>query len=412
MRSLFARGNRSNANDRSIAAFTTLGHGLFHWFELAVPIFLVVWLREFPATVELLGLVVAVGMAPIGLTALPAGLLVDRFGARPVALLSIGGMAMGFGTLALADSIRHVGLSLTVWGMFAGLYHPAGMSLISTGASRRGTIFAYHGMAGNLGTALGPFVTATLLLVLDWHVVAGVLAVPGFVVLLFGLVVRFDPTAAEEADGEPEPRGSTVDGVRTLLGSSFGIVFLVVALDGLVYRGIITYLPQVLRGLPGFADLGLNAGLVGVHPGDYVFVGLLVVGIAGQYVGGKLTERVPVERALIVGFGALGLITVCFLPFARIGLSAGLLMSALVGFFLFLVQPLYQVAVAVHSPPSTRGLSYGLTYLGEFGIGAASIAVGGYLLGTYPSTVFFAGLGLVSFVAAFLAAFLAQRSGD
>lgn len=410
MTRLFGLGEGAIANDRSIAAFTMLGHGLFHWFELAVPIFLVVWVREFPVTVELVGLVVAIGMAPIGLTALPAGLLVDRFGAKPVVVASVAGMAAGFGTLSFADSILHVGVSLTVWGVFAGMYHPAGMSLISTGATRRGSIFATHGMAGNVGTALGPFVTATLLLVLDWQTVAGVLAVPGLLAVLFGLVVQFDPMAAADVDSAAVNAESTFLGrIRGLLGSAFGIVVLVIALDGLVYRGLITYLPQILRTLPGFGQIGLDAGLVGIHASDYVFVGLLVVGIVGQYVGGRLTERIPVDRALAVSFGALGVIAVGFLPLARLGLPAGLAMSALVGFFLFLVQPLYQVAVAVHSPPTERGLSYGLTYLGEFGIGAASIAVGGYLLGNAPTIVFFVGLGLVAIAAALLAVVLTYR---
>jgi MFS family permease len=318
-------------------------------------------------------------------------------------------MAAGFGTLGFADSIIHVGVSLTVWGVFAGMYHPAGMSLISTGVTRRGSIFASHGMAGNVGTALGPFVTATLLLVLDWQTVAGVLAVPGLLAVLFGLVVQFDPMAAADVDSADPAAQPLRRRIRWLLGSAFGIVFLVIALDGLVYRGLITYLPQVLRDLPGFGQIGLDAGLVGIHASDYVFVGLLVVGIVGQYVGGRLTERVPVDRALAVGFGALGVIAVGFLPLARLGLPAGLAMSALVGFFLFLVQPLYQVAVAVHSPPTERGLSYGLTYLGEFGIGAASIAVGGYLLGNAPPIVFFVGLGLVATAAALLAVVLTYR---
>ncbi len=46
----------------------------------------------------------------------------------------------------------------------------------------------------------------------------------------------------------------------------------------------------------------------------------------------------------------------------------------------FAIQLFYQNAVAVYTPPDTRGLSYGYTYLGEFGLGAASIAVAGFVL--------------------------------
>lgn len=74
------------------------------------------------------------------------------------------------------------------------------MALISTGVDERGTVFAWHGIAGNLGIALGPFATATLLLVFDWRLVAIALAVPGLLATLYGLRAEFDPTAALEAD--------------------------------------------------------------------------------------------------------------------------------------------------------------------------------------------------------------------
>lgn len=384
-----------------------LGHGLFHWFEMAIPILLVVWIRHFPASVELVGLLVALGFAPIGIASLPGGLLADRFGSEAVLLVSIAGMAVGFATLALAPSVYFVGVSLVIWGTFAGIYHPAGMSLISTGTERRGTVFAYHGMAGNLGTALGPFVAATLLLFVDWRIVAAALAIPGLAAFFFGLTIDFDPTAAVGESDDPE-QGTTTSlkfhaKTRDLLYSSFPLVLAIVTFDGLFYRGILTYLPQILRELPEITALSLEASLVGINVGDYIFVGLLVIGIGGQWAGGKFSERFAVEKGLAGGFLLLGLFAVLFLPLAAIGFAQILVVSALIGFFLFFVQPLYQVAVALYTPVETRGLSYGVTYLGEFGVGAASIAIGGYLLGTYSTQTFFLVLSVFAFVPVFLA---------
>ena len=50
------------------------------------------------------------------------------------------------------------------------------------------------------------------------------------------------------------------------------------------------------------------------------------------------------------------------------------------GFLLFALQPLYQAVIAEQSPPGSRGLSYGYTYLISFGIGASGAALSGYLL--------------------------------
>ncbi|ERH10071.1 MAG: sugar phosphate permease [halophilic archaeon J07HX64] len=401
-----------DGNDRSIAAFTMLGHGLVHWFEMSIPIFLVAWGSAFDASLVLRGLVVALGYAPFGLGALPGGMLADRYGPRRVVLACFAGMAGSFLLLATANSMPTIAAALLLWGAAASVYHPAGNSLISTGANNRGTVFAYHGMAGNIGLALGPFTTATLLIFLDWSVVAVLVALPGLVALAYAWRVEFDPTAAtddaEAGAGTPLSVPTMLTNSRQLFASAFVVVFALVAFEGLFYRGVLTYLPEILQDLDAIETVtaGGLAGIEGIEPGDYVFVGLLVVGIVGQYVGGRLTERVAVERGLLVIFGLLAVLVVAFVPVAALGLAPLLVLCGLLGFFLFAIQPFYQVAVALYTPADTRGLSYGYTFLAEFGIGATSVAVGGFVLGGYTLAAFFLVLAGFAVVAGLLALLL------
>ena len=378
-------------NDRSIAVFTMLGHGLVHWFEMSIPIFLVAWRGAFDVSLVLVGLVVALGYAPFGIGALPGGVLADRYGPRRVILACFAGMTGSFLLLAVASSMPAIAVALLLWGAAASVYHPAGNALISTGARRRGTVFAYHGMAGNVGIALGPFTAATLLIFLDWSVVAALVALPGLAAAAYAWRVSFDPTAAtDDADagaGTPLSLSTFLDNSRRLLASAFLVVFVLVTFEGLFYRGILTFLPEILQDLEAIE--GVTAGLAGIEPGDYIFVGLLVVGVLGQYVGGKLTERVAVERGLVLMFGTLATLAVVFVPVAALGLAPLLVLCGVLGFFLFAIQPFYQVAVALYTPADTRGLSYGYTFLAEFGFGAASVAIGGFVLGQYTLGAFF-----------------------
>jgi MFS family permease len=397
-----------DGNDRSIAAFTMLGHGLVHWFEMSIPIFLVVWRDAFDVSLVLVGLVVALGYAPFGLGSLPGGVLADRFGARRVVLACFAGMTASFVLVAAANSMPTVAAALVLWGAAASVYHPAGNSLISTGASRRGTVFAYHGMAGNIGLALGPFTTATLLVFLEWSVVAVLVALPGMLALVYAWRVEFDPTAATDDDagaGTPLTLPTFLANSRRLFATGFLVVFALVTFEGLFYRGVLTYLPEILQDLDAIEDI-TAAGLSGIEPGDYIFVSLLVVGILGQYVGGKLTERVAVERGLVAIFGVLAALVVAFVPVAALGLAPLLVLCGLLGFFLFAIQPFYQVAVALYTPADTRGLSYGYTFLAEFGFGATSVAVGGFVLGGYTLGAFFLVLAAFAVVAGALGALL------
>lgn len=400
-----------NANDRAIARFTMLGHALVHWFEMSIPIFLVVWRDSFGGSIALLGTVVAIGYALFGIGALPAGILADRFGPKRLVLLCFTGMGVAFLGIAASSSIYLIGAALVCWGIAASVYHPAGMALISTGASEQGTIFAYHGMAGNAGIALGPFAAATLLIFFDWHLVAALLALPALGAVLYGLSADFDTTAAVDAavdaqDEEALTLPAFLTNSKHLLGSAFLVVFVLVAFEGLFYRGVLTFLPTILQDLPAMSGITLAAGLEGFSPGDYIFVGLLVVGMSGQYVGGKLTDRIPVERGLVAIFAILAALVLVFVPLSSGGIGVIVGLCVLLGFFLFAIQPFYQVAVAQYTPPETRGLSYGYTYLGEFGFGAASTSIGGFVLGSYSFGVFFAVLAAFALVGSGLAMLL------
>lgn len=398
-----------DANDRAIAGFTMTGHSLVHWFETSIPIFLVVWLAEFDVSVALLGIVVALGYAPFGLGALPGGILADIYGTKRLVLLCLGGMSLSFLVLSIAPNIYAITVGLVLWGVAASVYHPAGLSLISTGVEERGTVFAWHGIAGNVGIALGPFVAATLLIFLDWQFVAALLALPGLVAVAYGLSADFDPMGAvDDAEGEATEEALSLSELfgqsRALLASAFGLVFVIVTFEGLFYRGVLTYLPEILHGLPAMEAFELSAGLRGIEPADYIYVGFLVVGMAGQYAGGKLTDRIPAERGLLAIFGVLALLALAFIPVTGMGLGALLALCGVLGFFLFAIQPFYQNAVAVHTPSDSRGLSYGYTYLGEFGLGSASIAIGGFVLDSFALSAFFAMLAAFALVAAALSA--------
>ncbi|ACV46427.1 MULTISPECIES: MFS transporter [Halomicrobium] len=408
-----------NDNDRSIVGFAMLAHATVHTYELSIPIFVVVWLQQFSTTTALLGTIVAVGYALFGIGALPGGVLADLLSARTVVIGCLLGMGGSFLLLGFAPGIPTIALALGLWGVAASVYHPAGLSLLSTGVSERGTGFAYHGMAGNVGIAFGPLATALLLLAFDWRTVAGLLSIPAALAVAYAVTAEFDEMAAVRADGGadegrgggPSSLGEFVTGTRTLFTAGFALAICVVLMNGVFYRGVLTFLPDVLGGfLPPITDYVrlFDPGSPMAEEFDlasYVYAGLLTVGIAGQYAGGKLTDRISVTTGLIGVFAALAVVAVLFVPAAQAGLGPLLAVSAVLGFVLFAIQPLYQATIAEYSPPDDRGLSYGFTYLANFGVGAAGAALSGILLsavgtdGTFLALAAFPVLGAALAVA-------------
>jgi MFS family permease len=290
-------------------------------------------------------------------------------------------MGGAFVLLGLAPDVWTVTGALVLWGAAASVYHPAGLSLISTGVQQRGRGLAWHGIAGNVGIAGGPLLTALLLLVFDWSVVAWVLAVPALGATVLALRASFDERAAVQADDAGAPTASSPTMLQglwsrtaTLFTAGFTVVFGAAALSGLYYRGVLTFLPDLLTPLVT-VDLPID-----VEAGRYVYAGLLMVGIGGQYVGGRVTEWGAPERGLAGAFAGLAAVGLLFLPVSGTGTGGLLGASVVLGFVLFAIQPLYQATVAEYTPPAARGLSYGYTYLAVFGVGAGGAALAGTLL--------------------------------
>ena len=444
-----------NGNDRAIVGLVMGAHAMVHTYELSIPILVSVWLVEFdtvsvlsasfPVNAATLGVVVSAGYALFGLGALLAGVLADAYGSRLLIALCLFGMGGSFLLLGLAPGVVVIALALVCWGAAASVYHPSGLALISKGVHERGSAFAYHGMAGNLGIALGPLATTLALLAFGWRTVAGLLAIPALIAGLFALRADIDETAAvgttaggaegratdggttdggtsdeETTDDEPTKGGTDTEtgGIesfdeflsssKALFGGVFVLVFGVAMLSGLYYRGVLTFLPEILSEFPAFRPVEFAGSEL--QPGRYFYAGLLMVGVLGQYVGGRLTDHVRPAAGIAGGYGVLAVLAVLFLPVARVGVVPLLVVGAVLGFFLFFVQPLYQAAIAEFSPPEARGVSYGYTYLGVFGIGALGGTIAGAILTAFSPTVLFAVLAGFGALAALLGVAIVVRT--
>lgn len=392
--------------DRVDVGLAMGAHALVHTYELSLPILVTVWSLEFGVGTAVIGLGLSVAYGVFGIGALPGGALADRYGERSLIVGSLLGMGLSFLGLSVAPTFGAVVAALLCWGVAASVYHPAGLALLSRGDDR-GDAFGYHGIAGNLGIALGPLATAVLLLAFDWRHVAALLAVPA---LLAGIAAaRRGVDLPDAAARTPVRTDGGVPSIRAVLRESramfsgtFAAVFALVMTYGLYYRGILTFLPGLVSDFPALAPVTVGGWTL--DPERYFYAGLLAIGAIGQYVGGRLVGRMSTEAGLAGAFGLLALAALLFALGPAGGLLATLALGALLGVALFAAQPFYQAAVADHAASDARGLSYGYTYAGVFGVGALGGALAGLLL-TYASpAVLFALLAALAAVGAALAA--------
>jgi len=160
------------------------------------------------------------------------------------------------------------------------------------------------------------------------------------------------------------------------------LVYAAFVLSGIVYRGVITFLPQHLEELVD-KDLG----------GAFATVALLM-GAVGQLVGGALSQRVRLERLVPV----LAVLAVPALVLTGVVSGALLVVIASVFiFFYFANQPVFTGLIADYAPQGAVGRSYGFSFFAGFGLGGTGGVIAGVFVDRWDTQAAF--LGLSAFMA-------------
>jgi MFS family permease len=356
----------------------------------------------------ILGTIASVFAWAFGASAIPAGFLTDRLGSRRVLLYAFVGAAVSLVLVGISPNEWFLAATLALLGFCIGLYHPAGLSLMAQGVRQRGLALGFHGVAGNLGQALAPALAVGLAVAVDWRlaffVLAGAAAVMAVVLSVTTLPLKGEAevlSAADEAPGRlaqvlgdsASGRGVTAQFVES--GSQAAgprpvrrfvipllLVYAAFVLSGIVYRGVITFLPQHLEELVD-NDLG----------GAFATVALLM-GAVGQLVGGALSQRVRLERLAPV----LAVLAVPALVLTGVVSGALLVVIASVFiFFYFANQPVFTGLIADYAPPGAVGRSYGFSFFAGFGLGGTGGVIAGVFVDRWDTQAAF--LGLSAFMA-------------
>jgi len=356
---------RMRREDRRVVAVLGFLHGVVHANILSIPVFLLAWKTEFGVDDVTLGLLAAAGYGLYGLGAVPFGFLADRGTPARLLLLCAGGIAVSMLGVAASPSVPLLAVSLGALGLFSGIYHPTGLSIISRAVAEQGRGMGWHGMGGSLGIASGPAYVGTALAVgWSWRPVASLLVIPGLVALALLTFARL-PTKISTA--VPATSRAHVG----LLSRSFAFILLVYMFAGFAYQGGLTFLPRFVGA--GFFALALALGAI------------------GQVLSGRLADRRQPQRILfpLSAAAASLLVLLAILPLGGAFIAAALVF----GFLLFSLEPLQNTLVTGEVPRPLRGLGFGFTFSSVFGIGSLGAALAGWLLARNANAILFLVLG-------------------
>ena len=148
-----------------LVLLVSCAHALMHTYELALPSveqkIAATYFPDDPVVGKKVnGWMHLSWRLPLGLGAFLAGWLVDRFGTRrmlAIFLLGCSGMSLLAGFVLSLPTLFVV---MCFMGIFACIYHPAGLALLSreTDIHNRGRALGIHGVFGSAGIGAAPFI--------------------------------------------------------------------------------------------------------------------------------------------------------------------------------------------------------------------------------------------------------------
>jgi len=369
---------------------TTTSHGLVHLYEGVLPPLLPLVMAEFGTDYFTMGIIVSIFSYAFGLGSLPAGILADKIGPRRLVSLYLFGAGIA-GVLVLpAGSLLFYAIVMGLMGAFCSTYHPAANTLISLGIKEKGNAFGLHGIAGSIGIAVVPVLSAWIGIKLGWrapHVLFGLM---GIGLAFFSLTLPKHPTIQ---NGSAPQKGRRTDPEQKVSILSLSFFFLSATALGLSYKGIMTFLPTYMGQNIQLSFLDMDVVSLG---GTFATLAL-VSGAFGQYVSGRLTDKYPVER-IYLGTVCMGTLFVFIMSFTT-GLAL-VLASICYAFFYFAVQPAQNYIISRYLPQHRQGLGYGTLFILTFGVGSTAAAVSGYLADVYGLQIVFYAMGFCLLVSA------------
>lgn len=361
-----------NPNERNILTITCFAHFVSHFNMLVFPAIVL------PLTGSLnmeLSAVLALSFWMyflFGVTALPWGLLSDWLGAKPLLFVFfVGAGVCGLLSAGVIDSPGLFSLCLAGIGFFSGIYHPAGLGLISREISRMSMALGYNGMAGNAGLALAPLLTG--IINYQFGIRAAYLCL-GTLNLFGAALMLLLPTLENPHKQKTESQSS-----KTLI-IGFAVMCLCVMLGGIAYRGVTVILPSYfeLKNQVLFETLVQLKWFIESKNVAATALTSLVFGLGmfGQYMGGRAAERFDPRRGYLV-FHSLALPMALAMAFLT---DLPLILVTMLFFLFFLgMQPIENTIIAKLTPDRFRHSAYGTKFILTFGVGALGVHMVGWI---------------------------------
>ncbi|MGI9515301.1 MAG: MFS transporter [Anderseniella sp.] len=385
--------------DRCYFLLLNIGHFLDHLFTLVFATVAALALhREWGVGYAELLVYATPGFFAFGLFSLPAGWLADKWSRDGMMVVFFVGIGLSSIATSFATTPLQIGSGLFIMGMFAAIYHPVGLAIVTMTWRNTGMRIAANGVWGNLGVASAALITGYLIDNGGWRMA---FVLPGVFSIAIGaayFVLRRDTIRSDRHTSKANTHsGQTVKtpAHRSLLVRVSAIVFFTTAVSSIIFQSTTFALPKIfderLQGLAG--QLSALTGTLGepgqdgvaTMIGSLAFLVFAAASIAQLVVGSMLDRYGP--RLVFMTVATMQLVFFSLMP----GLTDAIALAVALGFMLgaFGQIPINDYMIGKMASGPYRARIYGVRYVIAFSVLAVSLPLIAFVYDTWGFDMLF-----------------------
>ncbi len=372
--------------DAKVLSLICTGHFASHFYVMVLPPLFPFLHQDLGISYTALGFMLSARYVSTGLAQLPAGFLVDRYGAKMILIAGIALMVAGYGMFAFATNFWMLVLFVAIGGIGDSVFHPADYSILNGSISpeRMGRAFSIHTFAGMAGWSVAPAILIFVATEWDWRAAVLVAAAIGFVIMLV-LIAQWgaledDVVAAKPAKpGKQQEASSTApsslrENFRMLTARPVMMLFLFFTMATLANAGLNSF------SIAALVTLGHSAGAGGVALTAYLGTSAFAVLIGG--VTADRIKRHDYFAAICLSVSAVVAAIIAAVPMQFFAL---VFMFTIAGFLHGVIRPARDMMVREVCPEGKTGKVFGFVFTGQNVGGAIAPIFYGYILDNFSA---------------------------
>lgn len=358
--------------DGLIIALVGVAHFSSHFFQLSLAAVFPLLREAFNVNYATLGAVATTFYLTSGIAQAFAGIVVDRFGARPMLLIGIATMATSIAAYGMIDQFWMFYPLAVLAGLGNSVFHPADFSLLSSRVSpaRMGRAFGVHAFCGTIGFASAPLVVGGLAYLFDWRTALIAAGIFGWIVV--ALLMRFSRELGSDGETARAPavapgRGGGHGGAAPADATPVKFSYAKLITTPAIVMAFSYFLLTAAAG-SGYQTFGASSlvEIYGVTASVAVtaLTAFMVAQAVGILTGGVLADRTD-RHALIAGCG-LATASMLMLTVASgiLSFNGVLAVVTLAGLSQGLTAPSRDILVRAATPKGATGKVFGFVYSG------------------------------------------------